>query len=251
MPKCSSKDRELLIDLVRSKRIFPLLTNSDERAALQECLLAIPERLVTINTLLQDTLILESPAKAIHQLCPLKFHGSLNEALRHQWHNEEAEQIIKIQISEYSFKTIQTPKNALSVCIQQLWLFGLRHFMHKKKINKEKGHQEVLTWSSEALSLHGFATLAMQLGFASPQISKLKSEDISRTVASQLCQDICRDGFYSLQHNDFQSISAEFCKLLELIPSRSHQLSAKASPFTSDDLGERASSRYNRPSLKQ
>lgn len=126
MPSYSSDDRHRLTGLISSEIIFPLISGETERAALQNRLLEFPGRLLSINTLIQDTIYPEQPAKAFRNLLPRRFKGTLREAMLGCWRSQDTGGAYGIQTSEHDFRPVLATANLFSVSMIQLWLFALR-----------------------------------------------------------------------------------------------------------------------------
>lgn len=85
MPEFSLKDRSRIIELIETKRIFPLVSETQERKLLQDRLVSTSGRPISLNTLIQDTLFFDGPAKALHRFCVPRFKGSLTKTMLRQW----------------------------------------------------------------------------------------------------------------------------------------------------------------------
>lgn len=81
IPYTSLVDRRRVTDLMDSKIIFPLIRISEDREALKSRLFQTSRRIVSLNTLIQDTLFIERLARALYNLYPLKFKGSFKKVM--------------------------------------------------------------------------------------------------------------------------------------------------------------------------
>lgn len=79
MPAYSTKDCDQLVELMQSQIIFPYVQEEAERDSLQSRLLEVPGRLLSINTLIQDTIYLKQSVRAFQNLLPKQFKGTINE----------------------------------------------------------------------------------------------------------------------------------------------------------------------------
>jgi hypothetical protein len=196
MPSYSLEDRDHLIELIRTERIFPLISEQGERAKLENKLIKISGRILSINTLIQDTLYLERPVKAFRSLLPRKFKGTVRQALRERWKLEDMERASALQTSEHGFEAAPTSVNLFSLGMTQLWLFTLRHFV--KAHVDAKCNQLVTSWPTEKRSLGKMAILARRLGFSSAEINTLRQEDFERADSDRILRAICTEDFYQI-----------------------------------------------------
>ena len=186
MPQTSLSDRRRIIGLVESHQIFALVTGVNEREALQDRLLSTPGRIISLNTLAQDSLFLEDPARALRCLCP-QFTGSLRKVMLRQW-NLGSQRTLEIQKSEHVFGTMQQSAESFSICMIQLWLFAFRHFIHQR--SRTKTNRRHFRWSTEDHSLRKLADLADRLGFKSNEITALLQEDLYQNIAKGLIESL-------------------------------------------------------------
>lgn len=108
-------------------------------------------------------------------------------------------------MSEHDFTISQTPKNPFSICMLQLWLFGLRHFA--QQYNYAMHHLKTFRWYTEMLSFTKLAILADRLGFSSNQINALRSVNLDQRLAQGFVQSLCEEEFYRFEERSVQSMS--------------------------------------------
>jgi hypothetical protein len=248
MPQSSLVDRKRIAELVDSGQIFPLVTGAEERTTLRDSLLSTPGRIISLNTLIKDTLFLDGPAKALRRLCPPRFKGSFKRAMLRQWKMVGTERSLEIQRSEHHFATIQRNANSFSVCMMQLWLFALRHFVPQQRGSKNNWRH--FGWSTEDLSLRRLAVLAERLGFQSDQITSLRSENLSQNIAKGFMESLCREDFYRLEERRVQSMSNQLRNILRNLPTYSEE-DVKAAQFTTNSPEAAARYRYNKPTQEE
>ena len=248
MPQSSLVDRKRIAELVDSGQIFPLVTGVEERTALRDSLLSTPGRIISLNTLIKDTLFLEEPAKALRRLCPPRFKGSLKRTMLRQWKMVGTERSLEMQRSEHHFITIQRNANSFSVCMMQLWLFALRHFVPQKR--GSKNNRRYFGWTIEDLSLRRLAVLAERLGFQSDQIISLRSENLNQNIAKGFIESLCREDFYRLEDRRIQSMSNQLRNILRNLPTYSEE-DVEVAKFTTNSPEAAARHRYNRPTQEQ
>lgn len=244
MPQASTKDNEHIVQLIKSQTLFPLVSGS-ERAELVNRLSTIAGRITSINTLVQDTLFLDGPAKALHRLCPPKFKGSVTVAMRRQWNSMGNSQAFEVQVSEREFLTRQSV--AFEVCMIQLWLFAIRHSV--QNIRGPKGNQP-FRWSTHISSAYGLAVLAQKLGFSSSTILELQSEGLNYQMARGFLGTVCDDEFYQLEGHALEEMSNGFKNALGSLQNRCDDTNF-APHFMTNDPSEKAQHRFNSPSYQQ
>ncbi|KAJ6070578.1 hypothetical protein N7467_011897 [Penicillium canescens] len=244
MPNISLADRRRVTDLMDSKRIFPLITIPEDREKVKTHLLQTPGRIISLNTLLQDTLFLEEPAKALHRLCPPKFKGSFKKAMLSQWNLIGAAGILEIQTAEHKFTKMKQTEHSFSISMIQLWLFACRHFVHQRsRARKNRHHFE---WPTKDVSLSRLATLASRLGFKSEQISLLQNNNLGQLMAQGFFKSLCREEFYEYKEYKVQSMSNKLQSFLQNLPRYVEEEDATAQ-FTTNDPELEASHRFNSP----
>lgn len=242
MPQTSLSDRRRIISLVESHQIFALVTGVNEREALQDRLLSTPGRIISLNTLAQDSLFLEDPARALRRLCP-QFTGSLRKVMLRQW-NLGSQRTLEIQKSEHVFGTMQQSAESFSICMIQLWLFAFRHFIHQH--SRTKTNRRHFRWSTEDHSLRKLADLADRLGFKSNEITALLQEDLHQNIAKGLIESLCKEDFYVIQERRVEWLSNELRKVLRNLPHYSGE-DYGAVEFTTNIAEKEAKNRFNSP----
>lgn len=248
MPQSSMKDRNRIAELVESGQIFALVAGAGEREVMRDRLLSTPGRIISLNTLTQDTLFLEEPAKALRCLCPPKFRGSFRETMLRQWNMVGTERSLEIQRSEHDFATMQQTANSFSVCTMQLWLFALRHFTHQQ--HRVKNDRRYFGWSTEESSLTKLAILAERLGFQSDQITALRSQNLNQNIAKGFIESLCKEEFYKIEDRRVQSMSNRLYTFLRNLPKYSDE-NIDPAKFTTNSREEEAKHRFNSPTREQ
>ncbi|KAJ5456077.1 uncharacterized protein N7458_004341 [Penicillium daleae] len=245
MPQNSLEDRRRILNLVESRQIFALVTGVSQRQAMRERLLSTPGRIISLNTLTQDTLFLEEPAKALRHLCP-KFTGSFRQVMLRHWSIDGS--TFEIQKSEHKFGTMQQSANSFPLCMMQLWLFAFRHFIHQQRRAKIDLHD--FGWSTEDHSLRKLAKLAERLGFKTEEITALANEDIYKSIAKGFIESLCREEFYIIEERRVQYLSGQLHKILRNLPRYSEE-DLDAVEFTTINPEAAATNRFNCPTRDQ
>ncbi|KAJ5084782.1 hypothetical protein NUU61_009361 [Penicillium alfredii] len=247
MPECSLGDRRRIAELVESKQIFPLISGVEERKILQDKLVSTPGRLISLNTLIQDTLFLEGPAKALHRLCPPKFIN-LRKTMCYQWSLVGTGRSLEIQRSEQDFTPMPSSASPFAACMIQLWLFGLRHLVQQH--NDAKNNRRNFGWSTEMFSLSKLAILADRLGFSSDQIKVLRTENLSQKIAQGFFESLCKEEFCRFEEREVQSMSNRFQSSLRNLPKYNEGPTERAH-FTTNNTDFMAKRRFNSPTQDQ
>jgi hypothetical protein len=227
-----------------SKTIFPLIRISEDREALKSRLFQTSGRIVSLNTLIQDTLFIERPARALHNLCPPKFKGSFKKVMLSQWNTIGTGGLLEVQTKENEFTTIQRTESSFSASVIQLWLFACRHFIHHGSRVRSIGKD--FKWSTDGVSLNKLAILASRLGFKSDQISLLQNKNLGQHMAQGFFESLCREDFYKYEHHRVRTMSNRLQSILHNLPKYVEEESTTAQ-FTTNDPELEASHRFNSP----
>lgn len=244
MPRISLADRKRVTDLMDSKELFPLVRITEDREALKSRLLQTSGRIISLNTLIQDTLFIERPARALHCLCPPKFKGSFKKVMLSQWNLIGTRGLLEVQTTEHEFTTTQQTESSFSVSVLQLWLFACRHFVHQGSRVRHIGQS--FEWSTEDVSLNKLAILASRLGFKSDQISLLRNKNLGQHMAQGFFKSLCKEEFYNYEERKVQSMSNRLQSFLQNLPRYVEEDEATAQ-FTTNDPELEASHRFNSP----
>lgn len=128
-PQISLHDREYIVELIDTNRLFPAIIKVEDRENLKNRILKVEGRITSLKTLMQDALFLNLPTHALLRLCPRNFKGSLLAVMQQQWNSITSQQGYEIQTSEHSFKILPNSQGTFMDSMIQLWLFLLRHFV--------------------------------------------------------------------------------------------------------------------------
>ncbi|KAJ5249293.1 hypothetical protein N7468_000744 [Penicillium chermesinum] len=248
-PHISLKDREHILELINSKTVFPMVLC--ERETLAQCLVDFPGRLISIHTLVQDTLFMNGPVKGLHQICDIETKGDFLTTMRRSW-TSFGDQTIEIQISEHQSVKREKSRTPVEVSILQLWLFALRHFVDNIPKPDRTDKRSFSVWT-KALNLWNLSKLAKSAGFQSSKITELANQK------RKFIKEIPRDLFHTLY--DDQTEKMRGTKLPEdFVPQvleyylkkrAPRDTEAQSASFTTDDPSQNAERRYNTPSSDQ
>jgi hypothetical protein len=177
VPGMSSMDRDEVISMMKKGALFPSLYDQKARTSLLSRLLNLSGRILSLYSLIQDTLLWHACAQALRQLVP-GHCGDLRRALLLQFRG--ISEGWAIQVAENAVETIRPGEGFASqaemAAYIQLWLFAIRYVESLTHTNLPGSTSERDT---EAYSLrltrressHMLAGLAKQLGFESQEIN--------------------------------------------------------------------------------
>lgn len=243
MPTISLGDRATITKIITSGELFPLITDREERRILCNRLLRVPGRILSLQTLVDDTCYLDYPAKILRTLLPLGFKGSIETAFS-SCHSLPTPNRMEIQTSEYKFKLVDATRHAAAVGLIQLWLFALRHFVHPATDSNFgwSGPQHII----EVRSKTRMALLASRLGFTTDQIEELASKDTDSATSTHILETICREEFYMPNNKEIQTMTHLIKNLLRSLGKQTIQ-SHKTPTIATNDPDESGRRRQNRP----
>ncbi|KAF7177423.1 hypothetical protein CNMCM7691_005628 [Aspergillus felis] len=189
VPQQSCTDRNEVRDTMENGILFPHVADSKARENLLNGLLGIHGRILSLHSLVQDSLLWHPCAQAIKQLVPGRC-DDLRHALLHRFHGDGAEWLI--QTGENAVEALQTnlgnsPQPAIAAYVQ-LWLFAIRYVESLTRTNLPGSRDER---NSERHSLRPtrressvqLGVLARQLGFKSPQIDSFCGQSAMKPSA--------------------------------------------------------------------
>lgn len=248
MPQYSSADQDRIVELVESGRVFPAISAAEERRELLNRLLGNTGRILSLNTLIHDTILLERPAKAFRALLPGNPKGSLRNALRKLYRPPQSPGSSEIQTSEHGFKTVYIRGDSFSLSLIQLWLFGLRHCVTPHV--ERKSSKKATIWPMEPFIIRRFANLAKRFGFMSQKVNELCNTDSDVTTMEQFLRALCRQEFYQIEDRKIRLLAVRFKDQLRIL-SRNCEEPQATPDFSTDDSSKAARRRYNSPSLDE
>ncbi|KAL3459613.1 hypothetical protein BJX64DRAFT_264634 [Aspergillus heterothallicus] len=241
VPQMSSIDRDTVISMMETGILFPSLYDQDARTSLLSRLLNLSGRILSLYSLVQDTLLWHPCAQALRQLVPGPCRD-LRRALLLQFHGIGEELVI--QVAENAVETIKLGAGVVSqaemVAYIQLWLFAVRYVESLTHTNLPGSTSER---SAEAYSLrltrressHMLAVLAKQLGFKSHEINSLRGDStITPNARAYLITRRPPNQYVHSNHWDHQAAD-QIAQLLEAPEPRS-SCKVVVPPITTDSL---------------
>ena len=175
-PARSPVDREYLQALVKDSSILTFVVDVDVKERILNNFLHFDSLIPSMRSLGQDLKVLRMHAKVLTCL-----FGDSEESLRSRLQQSfkgtnQRPGYFRVQKSEFVLHEHEGGLDAqLHFGIAQLWLFAGRHFLIPSRTEQDDSKQ--LPRKGNPVIWHRFATLAYQLGFESPRIHELLSED--------------------------------------------------------------------------
>lgn len=192
-------DRTKVKGLVLSGEAFPKF-NQSERKSIWRILRRRGEIVPSLHTFFKDLSYLEVTASCLGRLVDLA-------ALRKRTMRSAMKQIYdptrhgrnryQIQVSETEFRQCSgTVEEGRESGYRQLWLFAFRHYLQMPKARqKKKRHAKTKLQEANDGVVHRMASLALQLGFDSPQIQRLMDSPDRRLALAALLKARDRDHY--------------------------------------------------------
>ncbi|KAH3301496.1 hypothetical protein KXV19_009030 [Aspergillus fumigatus] len=175
-------DANFINMLMNAGELFPSVADESHRATLLSSLLDRKGRILSLYSLVQDTLILQPCAKSLKKLVQpgckdlrdalmRSFNGTGNA-----WTIQVAENAFESVPDNQSHSTLQSQENVSTAAYVQLWLFSIRFIesLTDVRLPGSKRTDDAYAYrETPSESAHQLAILATQLGFDSPQIRSL------------------------------------------------------------------------------
>ncbi|KAH2461410.1 hypothetical protein KXW54_004011 [Aspergillus fumigatus] len=176
------EDANFITMLMNAGELFPSAADESHRATLLSSLLDRKGRILSLYSLVQDTLILQPCAKSLKRLVQPGCKD-LRDALmrsfngtRNAWTIQVAENAFESVPDDQSHSMLQSQENVFTAAYVQLWLFSIRFIesLTDVRLPGSKHTDDAYAYrETPSESAHQLAILATQLGFDSPQIRSL------------------------------------------------------------------------------
>jgi hypothetical protein len=190
-PGSSREDLDFLCELMNSRRIFPAIDDQTQRQRIWERLASIDYLIPSLSTLQQDYKFLEPCGQAMYSLLKPKAAKKLKEGCKRPNLRDTAKLAfntdsrasnrMRLQISMHAFAWCHVASDEdhfffayhqLALCAQR-YCFSLTTARPLKELGKktpEASRPDPIAWSE-------FANVARRVGFESPEIVRLLSND--------------------------------------------------------------------------
>jgi hypothetical protein len=186
-PGASREDLNYLRKKMQNGELFPAIRDRSQRDMIWKHLSTIDVLIPTIYSLFEDIKFLKPLRKAVVKLLRPNFKGTIREAMGRAFtgvHQKEGE--FKIGGDEASFTPYPgNTDDQIWYGILQLWLFPMRHFdkLVRECPRKEEKQDLPVPKEPSPFLWYRYGVLADSLGFATKQISSLKSKNPDMEVA--------------------------------------------------------------------
>ncbi|KAE8396862.1 hypothetical protein BDV37DRAFT_289914 [Aspergillus pseudonomiae] len=183
MPE-SNADQRHIVTLMDQSVLFPSVVDGSDRAKLLSGLLDIKGRILSLRSLIQDTLLLEPCAKALQRLVPSKSKDVRDALMRRfdgttpTWAVQVSESATEFIGNNSAVSSLLSQRIIATLAYVQLWLFAIRHIesltdTHLAGPRNQRCNEDFIYRETEPEFNSQLATLAQTLGFRSSQIDSL------------------------------------------------------------------------------
>ncbi|QGA15968.1 hypothetical protein EYB26_003635 [Talaromyces marneffei] len=180
-------DRTKVKGLMLSGEAFPKFSQA-ERKSIWRVLRRRGEIVPSLHTFFKDLSYLEVTSSCLGRLvdlaamCKRTMRSAMKQIYNPARHGRGRYQM---QVSETEFRScFGTVEEGRESGYRQLWLFAFRHYLQMPKARqKEKRHAKTKFREANDGVVHRMASLALQLGFDSPQIRRLIDDSPDRRLA--------------------------------------------------------------------
>ncbi|GFF59604.1 conserved hypothetical protein [Aspergillus lentulus] len=173
------EDANFITLLINGGELFPSVASESRRNTLLSSLLGRKGRILSLHSLVQDTLIFQPCAKSLRRLVQPRCKD-LRDALMRSFNGTG--NAWTIQVAENAFDSIPDDKSHSTLVTQataayvQLWLFSIRFIESLTDVSlpgSKRTDDAYVYRETPSESAHQLAILATKLGFDSPQIRSL------------------------------------------------------------------------------
>lgn len=172
------KDRLTIMNLFENGEVFQTLPHTD-RLAILDRVLAVPGRIPSLFTFLEDTKYLEPCAKAMRTLFPPKTGRTISMKMQNCYLDSSGDSSANIEYSEQVYADGRGLASSFEMAYRQVWLFTLRRFpeltgkrprLDNRKVQQRQYGVREDVWTQ-------FALIAARMGFSSSKIRELQGDD--------------------------------------------------------------------------
>lgn len=202
------------------RKLFPLISSEDVRAAILARLRTIKYLIPTIHTFLEDTKYLEPCVQIMRDILPQSYRGTIQEGFS-QLHNGQT--MFPEQRSEADFTETQYPTARVHwMSYRQLWLFAFRHFpeMTGYTPRKDVGRPRPATPGIEHSWWHHLASLAERSGYMNVRKLFPASADADIRMTQAFLHQARPSQYYHFDEGVFDSEVLRICSVLRKAQAR-------------------------------
>jgi Protein of unknown function (DUF3723) len=223
-PKYSSQDSALIKQLMDNRELFPAITEESIRTRILNRLLSLNCMIPSLYTFFEDTIYIEACAQVLRGLLPKKYKGSMRVAIMRRYKGiGQEEGKAKVQTSENIRDEFVESSASELQCIKsgyyQLWLFAMRHWPELTGIlpRKDPGAPKPKIGGSGEKWWPRLGLLAYQLGFDSPEITRLRVQSPDWIIVDSFLHQARPRDIYRLDGEAHTRIVQGICNLIEPI----------------------------------
>ncbi|KAL9128705.1 MAG: hypothetical protein Q9217_002666 [Psora testacea] len=220
-PRLSTTDKDFITDCMHREIIFPEIKDNSIRARILKNISHIDYMIPSLYTFFEDTKWLEPCSKILRSVFVVNRKRSIRQALKAAYEGDEQDNIWctlnrDLSVSEWPGSTT----HAVDSGIRQLWMFAWRYFpelsaiLPRKDAGKRNPHHKVANeecWRK-------FAEAALQLGFGSPVLAKIRSQDSDSRMARTFIYQARPEEYYEV---DDEQVVSRIANLLKTIKQKS------------------------------
>ncbi|KAI9773394.1 MAG: hypothetical protein M1840_007609 [Geoglossum simile] len=230
-PKHSPQDGMLIKQLMDNRELFPAITEETIRTRILNRLLSLNCMVPSLYTFFEDTIYIEACAQVLRGLLPKKYKGTMRVAIMRRYKGiGQEEGKAKVQISEdvhdEFVETLASELECIKSGYYQLWLFAMRHWPELTGIlpRKDPGAPKPKSGGSAEKWWPRLGLLAHQLGFDSPEITRLRVQSPDWMIADSFLHRARPRDIYQLDGEAHNRVVQGICNLIKLIePKEAHR----------------------------
>lgn len=186
-PNHSTVDAKSISDMMSTNKIFASVVDASERAKILANLKSVRFMIPSLFTFFEDLKYLEPCAKVLKALLPPRSKQSVTRGLMGSYFRQE-KLLVEHANNDVRVHNVSASETASAFGRQQLWLFAFRNFplmtnfTTRKVLDKDKPaavEPSPCVWQD-------FAKLASLIGFKTPLIDELCSQDSTKLIVTQL-----------------------------------------------------------------
>ena len=189
-PAFSETDRESIISLMSSNKIFPSVKDPATRQKLLRNLLSIPTIIPSLRTLFENLKHIEPCCKILRQLAAPRKRFTIRQELYSIW-KRPVDLVLECGANDYRISPKTTKADDFNIAYNSLWLFTLRNFsdMTDTVPRKDKNKDKPISTSPNLSYWHSLGKLAVQLGFSTEEAIRLDNMRPHEAKASEFLKN--------------------------------------------------------------
>lgn len=189
-PAFSETDRDSVISLMSSDKIFAVVKELGVRQTILKNLLSIPTMIPSLRTLFENLKYIEPCCKILRQLAAPRKKYTLRQELYAIW-NRPVNLVLECGPNDYRISPRTTKTDDFNIAYKSLWLFTFRNFsdMTDAVPRKDRSKDKPVSTSPNLSYWHSLGKLAVQLGFQTEEAVRLDSMQPHEAKASEFLKN--------------------------------------------------------------